>query len=291
MELEIAGIIANVLLAPLIGLNLVISMGKTFAKKVGGLVGKLVKEEVAVSPEQERHFKRLDRVFQFAWLLVGVIGVVFFFVQSRPADVLAVVGLLGGAAGIFVAFRSGALLTRFVAYAFHDRAMIRQTSEGVPLGGLVSKAILPGISANAIFLLVFALMFRFARIGFGNGDSWFPLGLWLAGLIFGYVYGTWRSRLDPRFLLQDDLGVVAFLGIMKADKEMQKIDASVAAYKAALREKAAASTEMAREAKEKVDKAITSLNEGVAVPSPKEAAQEVKEKAKRFPFPKKPKAR
>lgn len=42
--------IVGITLAPLIGLNVLVSIGKSFSKKVGPLVGRLVKEEVALSP-------------------------------------------------------------------------------------------------------------------------------------------------------------------------------------------------------------------------------------------------
>ncbi|MFW0859481.1 MAG: hypothetical protein AAGB97_04775 [Dehalococcoidia bacterium] len=49
MEPVIAGIIGMVLLAPLIGLNLVISMGKTLSKKVAGLVFKFRTQDIGVA--------------------------------------------------------------------------------------------------------------------------------------------------------------------------------------------------------------------------------------------------
>ena len=235
MESVAAGIVGIVLLAPLVGLNLVVSIGKIFSKKVGSLVGQVVREEVALSPQQEHHFKRLDRLFQFVWLIVGTAAAVFLLARAGPSGALAVIGTIGGAVGIFVAFKSGAMLTRFVAYAFHDRAVVRQKAGQIPLGGLISKAIVPGVVANAVFLLVWALLFRVANVGVKGigeaGANWLPLGLWLGGLVFGYVYGIWRSREEPRFLLRDDLGVVAFMGIMKVDKERQKAEKSIARLK------------------------------------------------------------
>ncbi|MBA7689364.1 hypothetical protein ES703_97870 [subsurface metagenome] len=70
-------------------------------------------------------------------------------------------------------------------YAFHDRAVVREKAGQIPLGGLISKAIVPGIAANAVFLLVWALLFRVANVavkGIGEaGANWLPIGLWLGG--------------------------------------------------------------------------------------------------------------
>ena len=252
MESILAGVVGTILLVPLIGLNIIISMGKSFSKKVGGLVSSLVKEEVVLAPAEERHFKQLDRIFQLLWFLVGAGAAIFMLVRAGPSGALAVIGTIAGAVGIFMAFKSGALLTRFVAYAFHDRTLLREKAGQIPLGSLISKAIVPGVLANTAFLLVWALLFRLANVGVKGigeaGVNWLPIGLWLGGLVFGYAYGRWRSREDPRFLLRDDLGVVAFMGIMKADKERQSIDRGLAS----LRGKVLAPTQTAQKAKEKV---------------------------------------
>lgn len=280
MESVVAGIVGIILLAPLIGLNVLVSIGKSFSEKVGPLVGRLVKEEVALSPQQEHRFKRLDRLFQFVWLVVGAAAAVFLLARAGPSGALAVIGTIGGAVGIFIAFKSGAMLTRFVAYAFHDRAVVREKAGQIPLGGLISKAIVPGIAANAVFLLVWALLFRVANVavkGIGEaGANWLPIGLWLGGLVFGYVYGIWRSGEDPRFLLRDDFGVVAFMGIMKADKERQKAERSIARLKEKVpmpppTEAAKKVTQLAEEVKEK---AVREAGEKLA--------EEAKRKARRF---------
>jgi len=251
MESIVAGLVGTILLVPLIGLNIIISMGKSFGKKVGGLVSSLVKEEVVLPPVEERHFKRLDRLFQLVWFLVGAGAAIFVLARAGPSGALAVVGTIAGAVGIFMAFKSVALLTRFVAYAVHDRTLVRKKTGQIPLGSLVSKAIVPGVLANAAFLLVWALLFRLANVGVrGMGEAgvnWLPLGLWLGGLVFGYAFGLWRSREDPRFLLRDDLGVVAFMGIMKVDKERQSIGRSLAS----LRGKVLAPAQTAQKAREK----------------------------------------
>lgn len=281
MESVAVGIVGVILLAPLIGLNVLVSMGKSFSKKVGALVSQLIKEEVALSPEQQRYFKRLDRLFQLMWLLIGAAAAGFLLARGGPNGALAVIGAIGGAAGIFLAFKSGAMLTRFVAYAFHDRALIREKAGHIPLGSLVSKAILPSIAANAVFLLVWALLFRVANVGVKGigeaGANWLPIGLWLGGLAFGYLYGVWRSGKDPRFLLRDDLGVVAFMGIMKADKERQSVEKRIAA----LREKVPVPLP------KEVAKEVTQLGEEAK----SKLATEMKEKAKRFRLPKKPRAK
>lgn len=238
MESVAAGIVGMVLLVPLVGLNLVLSMGKTFSKKVAGLVGSLVKEEAVLSPEEERRFKRLERLFLLVWVLAGGGAGIYFIIAADPTGVAGVIGVIGGAVGLFTAFKSGALLTRFVAYAFHDRRLITEKAGEIPLGSLVSKAVLPGIAANALFLLVWVLLFRMAKVGVAVGEggaNWLPLGLWLGGLVFGYVYGMWRAHEDPRFLMRDDLGVVAFMGVMKADRERQKVDRNIASLRERIR--------------------------------------------------------
>jgi len=271
MESVLAGIVGMILLAPLIGLNVLISIGKSFSKKVGSLVGQLVKEEVALSPQQEHRFKRLDQLFQFVWLVVGVAGAVFLLARAGPSGALAVMGTIGGAVSIFIAFKSGAMLTRFVAYAFHDRTIVRERAGQIPLGDLISKAIVPVIAANVVFLLVWVLLFRVANVAVKSigeaGANWLPIGLWLGGLVFGYVYGIWRSGEDPRFLLRDSFGVVAFMGIMKADKERQKAERSIARLKEKM--PMPLSTEAAKEAAKKVT----------------QLAEEVKRKARRFRSP------
>jgi len=86
--------IVGITLAPLIGLNVLVSIGKSFSKKVRPLVGRLVKEEVALSPQQEHRFKRLDRLFQFVWLIVSAAAAVFLLARASPSGALAVIGYL-----------------------------------------------------------------------------------------------------------------------------------------------------------------------------------------------------
>ena len=160
-------------------------------------------------PENEK--KGIERAFTVAWLAVGA----FALLRLRGAGIAA--SLFG-----FLAFRSGANITRTLFYGLHDQRIIEEYTEDSRLLGMVGTATKLSILLETVFVVAFALAYKALSVTMrpnGMSANTFIISLWLAGLAFGALFGWFIARDNRGILLQNAIAVVGFFATRKGKKK------------------------------------------------------------------------
>ncbi|GEM_PF-2371230 len=139
----------------------------------------------------------LDRIFTIIWVAVGAVSLLV----SRPPSIYTLF--------VFLAFKGGADLGAKVLYSIHD---FRVLKAGTPMRGALLMAVLVAALPSIIFLLTWKLFYQLllnVSAGLlGASVSRVSLYLWLAGMVFGAVFGALRSRGEGGILLRGELALV-----------------------------------------------------------------------------------
>ncbi len=186
-----------------------------FAKRMAGKVlKKLLRIQV---PENQK--KSLERLYTPpVWVLIGLGA----FFKLKDASLLgAVFGLL--------AFRSGANIARLLVYSSHDGKILKEMAEGRVLG-ILEKAVRISLILEAAFPFAMLLAYKtLSAVTISHGSvGKFLLELWVAGAIFGLVFGYLIAK-DNRggLLLEDSVEALTFMialkGKQKAEKAKERI--------------------------------------------------------------------
>jgi hypothetical protein len=184
-----------------------------FAKRMAGKVlKKLLRIQV---PKNQK--KGLERLYTPVWILIGL----WAFFKLKDATLLgAVLGLL--------AFRSGANITRLLIYSSHDAKILKEMAEGRVLG-LLEKAVRITLLIEVAFPLAIVLAYKaLSAVTISHGSAGrFLLGLWVAGALFGVVFGYMIARDNRGLLLEDSVEaltfMIAFKGKQKTERAREKL--------------------------------------------------------------------
>lgn len=195
-------IISFLLLLVFLGINLWLSLLRIMGKIAGKLAKKALRVEL---PENEK--KNLERLFTPIWVIVGLYGL-----WKVRWDYLAMLFA-------FLAFRSGANVSRLLVYSHHDGKILGEI-RGRLLGTL-ARATKLGLLLEGIFVLALALSYKALSTVSTQRSSagTFLIELWLAGLVFGFVFGWLIARNNRGILLKDQiLLVLLFAGKKGVEK-------------------------------------------------------------------------
>ena len=200
------------LLLIFIGINITVGLGRLFGRFAGVTLRRALGVDL---PENEK--KGWERLFTLVWLPIGL----WAFFKLWGWSVSGVIGALFG----FLAFRSGANLTRSLVYSIHDRKIVEEHGEGRLLS-VIGKATGLSVLLEGTFAFSFALAYKLlsATITPGRSANQFILLLWLGGLAFGLVFGWFIARNNRGILLRNAILVVGFFA---AKKGKTKVDGTV----------------------------------------------------------------
>ncbi|WCN27717.1 hypothetical protein [Thermococcus kodakarensis] len=184
-----------------------------FAKRMAGKVlKKLLRVRV---PENQK--KGVERLYTPIWVIIGL----WAFFKLKDASLLgAVFGLL--------AFRSGANITRLLVYSSHDGKILKEMAEGRVLG-ILEKAVRISLILEAAFPFAMLLAYKtLSAVTISHGSvGKFLLELWVAGAIFGLVFGYLIAKDNRGLLLEDSVEALTFMialkGKQKAEKAKERI--------------------------------------------------------------------
>ncbi len=139
----------------------------------------------------------LDWIFTVTWLAVGALSLLV----SRPPSIFTLF--------IFLAFKGGADLGAKLLYGIHDLRMLKS---GTIVKGALFMAIVVAALPSILFLLTWKLFYQIllsVSAGLlGASVSRVSFYLWLAGMIFGVVFGAVRSKGEEGILLRGELALV-----------------------------------------------------------------------------------
>ena len=201
MTITIELIIAYGILIPFIFINLFFSIGSLFQKKVSKFLRKILKEEEKLKDSQYNRFKLVNA---FIWIAVGGITV---FLLNDPISL--------GALIVFIAFRSGATLSKRFIYGIHDTKIMKHQLSDKKISNIISSVLKVGIIVELSFLLVWGILYRYlstsVKTNFGLEGNSLALFLWIAGFIYGMIFSMIQSNFSNQILLKNEIGIVLVL--------------------------------------------------------------------------------
>jgi len=166
----------------------------TFMYWIQSLVSKGVAKALN-APIAKRNW--LDWIFTAVWVVVGAISLLV----SKPPSIFTLF--------VFLAFKGGADLGAKVLYGIHD---LRVLKAGTLMKGALFMAVVVAALPSILFLLTWKLFYQLllnVSAGLlGASVSRVSFYLWVAGMIFGAVFGAVRSRGEEGILLRGELALV-----------------------------------------------------------------------------------
>ncbi|WP_457752597.1 hypothetical protein [Thermococcus sp.] len=114
----------------------------------------------------------------------------------------------------FLTFRNGATISKKLIYGIHDANLIKESAGDKKILGLINRAVGLGILSEILFLFLFiwALSYRAITIGMNAllrlGLNELVLYLWIAGVVFGAVFGMFIAHNNKGILLQNEVMLV-----------------------------------------------------------------------------------
>ncbi len=184
--------------------NVLILLGRAFRSLTGTTWKKILRLNL---PENEK--RGWERLYTVIWLAVGLGAFITLWGWSLTRVVAAIFG--------FLAFRSGANVTRTLVYGFHDRRIIEEHGGGEGILGVMARATQLSLLLEIVFIVAFALAYKVFSVAVnpGVGANTFILYLWLAGLLFGAVFGWLITRNNRGILLRNIIATVGFFAVRK----------------------------------------------------------------------------
>ncbi|WP_258083361.1 hypothetical protein [Thermococcus thermotolerans] len=202
-------IFAFVFLMAFLFLNLAVILMRTFGSIAGMTWRKVLTLEI---PENEK--KGIERIYTLVWIAVGIWAFWKLWGASWAAAFFG-----------FLAFRSGANITRTLVYGLHDQRVIEEYTENSRLLGIIGTATKLTIMLETVFVVAFALAYKAFSVTLspnGMSANTFILSLWILGLVFGLLFGWFIARNNRGILLQNAIAIVGFFATKKGKKKTEK---------------------------------------------------------------------
>ena len=159
--------------------------------------------------------KTLERLFTPVWIIVGLYGA-----WKVRWDYLAMLFA-------FLAFRSGANVSRTLVYSIHDGRIIERYTSDDRVFGILEKAVKVSLLLEGMFIVAFALAYKALSLtttSTGTSTTLFVMALWLAGFVFGAIFGWFMARNNDGILLEDQITVVLlFAGKKGKEKTIEPV--------------------------------------------------------------------
>ena len=216
--------IAEFLSLLLLGIFLIVNALVLLARAFGSLAGMTWRKVLRLDiPENEK--KSWEKLYTLVWLIVGLWAFYKLWGWNLTRITAAVFG--------FFAFRSGANVARTLVYSLHDRKVIKGYTEDSRTLEVIARATRFSLLVEGLFVVSFALIYKTLSITFnpsGRSASAFILYLWLAGLIFGLLFGWFMARNNRGILMRNAIATVGFFALRKGKR---KADETVDAVKKA----------------------------------------------------------
>ncbi|NJE00358.1 hypothetical protein [Thermococcus sp. JdF3] len=187
-------------------INLSLMLMRAFGSLTGMAWRKVLRLEV---PENEK--KGIERLYTLVWIAVGAWAFWKLWGASWSAAFFG-----------FLAFRSGANITRTLVYGLHDQRVIEEYTEDSTVLGIIGMATKLSILLETIFVVAFALAYKAFSVTLspnGMSANTFILSLWFSGLAFGLLFGWFIARNNRGILLQNAIATVGFFATKKGKKK------------------------------------------------------------------------
>ncbi len=202
-------LLSLLILATFILINAALLVGRFLGAITGMTWRKVLRLDI---PENEK--KSWEKLYTLVWLIVGLWAFWKLWGWSLTRVAAAVFG--------FLAFRSGANITRTLVYSLHDRKVIEGYTEDSRTLEVIARATRFSLLIEGLFVVSFALIYKTLSITFnpsGRSASAFILYLWLAGLIFGLLFGWFMAKNNRGILMRNAIATVGFFALRKGKRK------------------------------------------------------------------------
>ena len=193
-------------------LFLIANLALTAIRLSGKIAGATLKRTLHIDvPQNEK--KGLERLFTIIWIVVGLYGAL-----RVRWDILAMVFA-------FLAFRSGANVSRTLVYSIHDGKIVEGYTKDSRALGIIGKAVKISLLLESLFVIAFAIAYKALSMTTnpsGSSTSLFIAGLWIVGLVFGAVFGWLIASNNRGILLENQIAVVWFFTGKKGKEKTEK---------------------------------------------------------------------
>ncbi len=213
MAFTVELIFAYMVLIPFVTFNLFFLFGIFFQGRVSKLLHKIIKPNEEM---KDSHNINLRIIHIVIWIVVGLL---YLFSLNNP---LSISGLM-----VFLAFRSGAGLSRRFIFGIHDIRIMKNhlpDNKGADIASFIVKF---GIFIEFLFVLTWGILYQYLSVSvnslFGIEVNILTLFLWLAGLIYGVLLSVIQSIVSKQILLKNEMGIALMLsGQIIKDKVEEK---------------------------------------------------------------------
>ncbi len=189
-------LLAYILIVPFVLLNVMLSTVRFFFSSGSKLMAKIFRIQI---PKNEK--SRYEILFTITWIIVGIYALKSFKNTNMLLGILA-----------FLTFRNGATISKKLIYGVHDANLIKESAGDNKILGLINRAVGVGILAEVLFLFIWAISYKAITVEIrtllGLGLNKLILYLWIAGVIFGAVFGMFISHNNRGILLQNEVALV-----------------------------------------------------------------------------------
>jgi hypothetical protein len=213
MAIIIEVFFAYMVLIPFIAFNHFFLFGIFFQGKVSKFLSRILKSGEEL---KESHYLKFKLFNIIIW---SIIGVLYLLSLDNP---LSLGGLM-----VFLAFRSGAGLSRRFIFGIHDLKIMKHHLPDNMTADMVSFMLRFGIFVELLFILTWGLLYQYLSVSvhslFGIEVNFLTLFLWIAGLIYGALISLIQSIMSKQFLLKNEIGIaLMFSGQIIKDRVEEK---------------------------------------------------------------------
>ena len=214
MAITVEYVIAFLILIPFIITNVLIWFGSFLNKRITSFLLKKFGEREIL---KRSHYRKFTILHAIIWITVGALNV---FLLDEKISLSSII--------VFLAFGSGANLSKRFIFGIHDIRIIKQQFSNNKIIFKLTFLVRLGILIELSFLVIWGLLYQYLNVSvkslLGLDVNLLVIILWIIGFIYGIISSLILSKISKQILLQNEFGIAMLLsGQLLRDKVENKI--------------------------------------------------------------------
>jgi hypothetical protein len=212
--MTITVLIAFLILIPFIFINIFLWFGSFLQKRISTF---LLKKFGALENFKRSHYKKFNLFHSIIWISVGLLNVLLLDEKISLGTII-----------IFLAFRSGANLSKRFIFGIHDTIIIKKNFSNSKVETKLTFLVRLGTITELSFLVIWGVLYQYLSVSvkslLGVEVNLLVIMLWIIGFIYGILSSLILSKISDQILLQNEFGIAMLLsGQLLRDKVENKI--------------------------------------------------------------------